>query len=246
MPLLSKVKEELSRMEEMQIISAVDEPTEWCSGLVVVPKPSGDVRLCVDLTQLNNSILREFHPVPSGDHTLAQLSGAKYFSKLDANSGFWQVGLSPDSDKLTNFRTSFGRFCFNRLPFGISSAPEHFQKRMNQVLEGTQGFLKEHDQNLDNTFQKLLEANLTLNKDRCEFQGRIQPTNLTVPQPTNLTVSPEVGPHPNTNSNTNRQKSDRVPSNAGQPLDPPLNLPKLQSSLWAAELTLRKLRLFCK
>ena len=137
MPLLSKVKEELSCMEEMQIISPVDEPTEWCSGLVIVPKPSRTVCLqavCVDLTQLNNSILREFHPVPSVDHTLAQLSGAKYFSKLDANSGFWQVGLSPESAKLTTFITPFGRFCFNRLPFGISSAPEHFQKWMNQVL----------------------------------------------------------------------------------------------------------------
>ena len=55
-----------------------------------------------------------------------------------------------------------------------------------------------------------------------DAQGRIQLTNLTVSQPINLTVSPEVGPHPNTNSNTNRRKSDRVPSNAGHPLDPPL------------------------
>ena len=176
------MKEELSRVEEMQIISPVDEPTEWCSGLVVVPKPSGDVRLCVDLTQLNNSILIEFHPVPSVDVTLAQLSEAKYFSKLDANSGFWQVGLSSESAKLTTFITPFGRFCFNRLPFGISSAPEHFQKRMNQVLEETQGFLcifddilahektlEEHDQNLDNTLQKSQEAILTLNKDKFEF-----------------------------------------------------------------------------
>ena len=77
--------------------------------------------------------------------------------------------------------TPFGRFCFNRLPFGINSAPELFHKRMNQVIEGTHGFLcifddilvhgktlGEHDQNLDNTLQKLQEANLTLNKDKCE------------------------------------------------------------------------------
>ena len=87
--LLSKVKEALSRMEKMQIISPVDGPTELCLCLISYsPKAERDVRLCVDLTQLNNGILREFHPVPSVDHTLAQLSGAKYFSKLDANSGF--------------------------------------------------------------------------------------------------------------------------------------------------------------
>ena len=73
-------------MEQMQIISKVDEPTEWCAGMVVVLKANGKVRICVNLTNLNESILREFHPLPSVDHTLAQLSGASVFSKLDANS----------------------------------------------------------------------------------------------------------------------------------------------------------------
>ena len=126
-PRLSKVKEEPFRVEQMQIISKVDEPTEWCAGMVVVPKADGKVRICVDLTKLNESILREYHPLPNIDHTLAQLAGATIFSKLDA--------LSPESAKLTTFITPFGRFCFNRLPFGISSAPEHFQKRISQVLE---------------------------------------------------------------------------------------------------------------
>ena len=100
--------------------------------MVVVPKANGKVRICVDLTNLRESILREFHPLPSVDHTLAQQSVATVLSKLDANSGFWQIGLSPESAKLTTFITPFGRFCFNRLPFGISSAPEHFQKRISQ------------------------------------------------------------------------------------------------------------------
>ena len=104
------------------------------------------------------------------------------FSKLDANSGFWQIGLSPESAKLTTFITPFGRFCFNRLPFGISSAPEHFQKRISQVLEGTDGALcqmddilvfgkttEEHDKHLEATLHKLQEANLTLNEEKCEF-----------------------------------------------------------------------------
>ena len=102
-PLLSKVKEELSRMEQMEIVSTVDEPTEWCAGMVVVPKANGKVCICVDPTKLNKSILREYHPLPSVDHTLAQLAGATIFSKLDANSGFWQISLSPESAKLTPF-----------------------------------------------------------------------------------------------------------------------------------------------
>ena len=150
--------------------------------MVVVPKPSGDVKICVDLTKLNENILRELYPLPSVDHTLAQLTGAKVFSKLDANSGFWQIGLSPESAKLTTFMTPFGRFCFNRLPFGINSAPEHLQKRIWEVLEGSEGSVcmmddvlvygnsvEEHNKRLKATMQKLQDANLTLNEEKCEF-----------------------------------------------------------------------------
>ena len=86
-PLLSKFKEELARMEQMHIISKVDEPTEWCAEMIVVPKANEKVRICVDL-RLNENIFREFHPLPCVDQTLAQLAGAKVFSKLDAKSGF--------------------------------------------------------------------------------------------------------------------------------------------------------------
>ena len=84
-------------------------------------------------------MLREVHPIPKVDEILGKLSGATIFSKLDANSGFWQIPLSEDSRLLTTFITPFSRFCFNKLPFGISSAPELFQKRMGKLLEGLEG-----------------------------------------------------------------------------------------------------------
>ena len=83
----------------------MEQPTDWCAGMVVIPKPNGKVRMCVDLTKLNESVRLERHPLPSVDRVLAQLSGATIFSKLDANSGFWQVPLSPDSALLTTFIT---------------------------------------------------------------------------------------------------------------------------------------------
>ncbi|KAK7485415.1 hypothetical protein BaRGS_00023363 [Batillaria attramentaria] len=70
----------------------------------------------------------------SADQSLAQLATSKAFTKLDANSGFWQIPLSEESRKYTTFVTPFGRFCFNRLPFGISSASEVFQRTMFTVL----------------------------------------------------------------------------------------------------------------
>ena len=87
LPLLPKVKEELLRMEKVGVISPVNEPTEWCSGMVVVSKPNGSVRICVDLTKLNENVMREQHIMPSVEQTLAQLNEAKLFSKLVTDSG---------------------------------------------------------------------------------------------------------------------------------------------------------------
>ena len=110
LPLREKVREELNRMEEMGVIAKVNEPTPWCAGLVVVPIKSGSVRICVDLKALNENVLRETHPIPKVDDTLAQLTGAAVFSKLDANSGFWQIPLPEESKSLTTFITPFGRY----------------------------------------------------------------------------------------------------------------------------------------
>ena len=87
-PLKPQVEEELCRMEQLGVIRRVDTPTKWCSGMVAVPKSNNKVRICVDLTKPNKSVCRERHILPSVEQTLAQLQGAKFFTKLDANSGF--------------------------------------------------------------------------------------------------------------------------------------------------------------
>ena len=138
-PLMKPVKEELERMEKMGVISRISESTDWCAGMVVVPKANWKVRICVDLTQYNNSVCRERHPLPAVEQTMAQLAGAKIFSKLDANSGFWQILLTQESIPLMTFIIRFGRFCFHRLPFGITSAPEHFQRCMQEIVGDIEG-----------------------------------------------------------------------------------------------------------
>nr|KAG5700450.1 hypothetical protein BaRGS_010363 [Batillaria attramentaria] len=180
-PLIPKVKDEIERMQAEGVISPITEPTSWCSGIVVVPKPNGAVRICVDLTHLNKSVQREVHPMASVDQSLAQLANSKIFTKLDAKSGFWQIPLSEESRKYTTFVTPFGRFCFNRLPFGISSASEVFQRTMSTVLSDLEGVIchmddvlvhaenqAEHDAILRQVMQRLQDAGLTLN-DKCEF-----------------------------------------------------------------------------
>lgn len=175
-------------MEKLGVISKMTQPTPWCAGMVVVPKPRAKIpiRLCVDLTPLNKWVRRERHILPAVDDTLAMLAGVKVFTKLDATSGFWQIPLSEESKLLTTLITPFGRYAFNRLPFGISSAPEHFQRRMSQMLEGCTGVvchaddilvygedIQQHEERLYQVLEKLKKEGLTLNSEKCEVANSI-------------------------------------------------------------------------
>ena len=104
--------------------------------MVVVPKPNGDVRICLDPSKLNKSILRETHPILSINYTLSQLAGSTVFAKLDCNSGFWQIPLSKESAHVTTFITLWGRCHFNVLPFGITPASENFPERSGKDSGG--------------------------------------------------------------------------------------------------------------
>ena len=141
---------------------------EWCAGIIPVLKPNGSVLICVDLTHLNKAFQREIHQMPSVDENLGKLGDSKIFPKLDTNSWFRQIPLDEESKLLTTFVTPFGRFCFNRLPFGISSVPEIFQRTMSKILEGSEGTLCQMDDVLLHGLHCLQEAGLTL-KDKCEF-----------------------------------------------------------------------------
>lgn len=165
-PLLPKVEQELKRMLSLGIISEVTEPTEWCAPMVPVVKKNGSVRICVDLKRLNQAVKRERFILPTLEDIAPKLSGASVFSTLDASSGFWQIPLDSSCVKLTTFITPVGRFCFNRLPFGVTSAPEIFQREMSKLLIGHKGTAvvmddilvygkdqNEHDENLEAVFE---------------------------------------------------------------------------------------------
>lgn len=183
-PMLEKVKEEIQRMEKDGVIERVTQPTEWCAPMVpVLKKNTGTARICVDLTKLNRSVKRERYILPTPDEITAKLSGATVFSSLDAASGFWQIPLHPDSCKLTTFITPFGRYCFKRLPFGITSAPEIFQRKMLETLEGLEGVavfmddiliygtsMEQHDARLEKVLQRVESAGLKLNKEKCSLR----------------------------------------------------------------------------
>ena len=130
---------ELKRLEELGVIVRVSEPTEWVSSIVVTEKKEGQkLRLCIDPKPLNNA-LKSIYPLPTMEDVLPQLGKAKVFSVCDLKNGFWHCTLDTESSLLTTFITPYGRYRWTQLPFGVSPAPEVFQWKLTEQLEGLKG-----------------------------------------------------------------------------------------------------------
>ncbi|CAC5423835.1 unnamed protein product [Mytilus coruscus] len=182
--LREKLKGTLKEMEDKEVIRKVDEPTDWVNSLVVVEKPkTGKLRICLDSRNLNKAIKREHFALPTIEDITTRLTGAKYLSKLDCNNGYWQLRMDKESQLLTTFNSPFGRYCFLRMPFGIKSAQEVFQKRVSQLFENLKGVetdiddilvwgttRKEHDDRLHSVLNRCQEVGLTLNAEKCKFR----------------------------------------------------------------------------
>ncbi len=118
-PLKDRLKKELDRMTTLGVIKRIEEPTDWVNSMVCVKKKNGDLRVCMDPKDLNDNITREHYQIPKREEIMNEMSGAKYFTKLDASQGFWQIRLDEDSTKYCTFNTPFGRYSFLRLPLMI-------------------------------------------------------------------------------------------------------------------------------
>lgn len=122
------LKTALNHLVKLKIIDKVDEHREWVHNLVIVEKLNGDLRMCLDPKNLNKCIKQNKYLIPTIEDISMKLFGAKVFSVLDLKDGFWHVELEESSKKLMTFATPFGNYQFNRLPFGICSSAETFQK----------------------------------------------------------------------------------------------------------------------
>ena len=111
------VRQEIDKMLGAGIIRKSKSP--WASPVVVVPKPDGSPRFCIDYRRLNSITKKDVYPLPRIDEALDTLGGALYFSALDLKAGYWQIPLSDSDAEKTAFITKFGLFEFTRLPFGL-------------------------------------------------------------------------------------------------------------------------------
>ena len=122
--LKEKVTEELNKLEKDGVIITI-EHSDWASPLVVEPKSHNkSVRLCEDYkVSVNREICEEHYPLPQVDDILATLAGGTKFLKLDFSNAYTQLALDINSGKMLTINTHLGLFCYNRLVYGVSSAP---------------------------------------------------------------------------------------------------------------------------
>nr|XP_054760675.1 uncharacterized protein LOC129266939 [Lytechinus pictus] len=159
--LQDKIKAELDSMEQQGVIRKIEYHTDWCSSMTTVVKKDGSIRICLDPRRLNDALKRCPHKVPTLEEVQPVFAGAQYFSKLDAKAGYWSVHLSEECQDLTTFRTPFGRYCFQRLPFGLCTSQDIFQQHIDRIVQNVPGCIciadgiaivgrteEEHDMNL--------------------------------------------------------------------------------------------------
>ncbi len=177
------IKKQLDDMVVQKVIAAETKPTKWVHPLVVIMKPDGTWRLCVDLTKLNKFVRRPYYPMVTSKEAVQNVpKGAKKFATLDAKAGYWQIPLAEQSQELTTFITPWGRFKFLRNPMGLASAQDEYCRRGDEALQGVQHYCKvvddilvhgETNQDLLNTVIDVLDRcrahKITLNPKKFQF-----------------------------------------------------------------------------
>ena len=128
--LLPLIEKEVKRMFEAGIIAPI-RFSEWVSNLVPTRNKSGEIKLCVDLRNLNQVSLKDHYPLPKMDHILQRVVGSSRISLLDGFSGFKQILVHLDDQDKTTFTTPWGTFKYVKMPFRLKNTCATFQRAMD-------------------------------------------------------------------------------------------------------------------
>ncbi|MEO0683466.1 MAG: reverse transcriptase domain-containing protein [Cyanobacteria bacterium J06649_11] len=180
------IDKELDKMIEKGLVRKSTSP--WASPVVLVPKSNGQTRMCFDYRAVNKVTVTDSHPLPRIDDLLDNLKDAKYFSKIDLKSGFWQIPMEESSIPKTAFTTHRGLYECIIMPFGLKNSPSTFERVIEHVFtEELWNFIlvylddiiiysqtfEEHLQHIQAALQKLGKASLKANPEKCDF-GEIE------------------------------------------------------------------------
>lgn len=180
------IKKQIEKEIDVMLENDVIEPSisPWCSPVLLVKKPNGENRLCLDSRQLNKITKRDTYPLPRVTTIIDNLRSAKYLSTLDLKSAFWQIPLENTSKEKTTFAVpGRGLFQFKVMPFGLVNASQTQQRLMDilfqahndkvwayldDIIISTSTF-EEHLEVLRLVMAILKEANLSINVEKCKF-----------------------------------------------------------------------------
>ncbi len=176
---------QINEMLDKGIIRESTSP--WSSPIILVKKKDGEMRFCVDYRKLNSVTVGHAHPLPRVDDILDSLGNSQYFSTLDLKSAYWQISVDEKDRHKTAFVTQRGLFEFNRMPFGLVTAPTTFQRAMDLVLSGLSYVIclcylddvivfgrdfNEHYDRLKTVLERLRSHNLRVKLEKCTIAAR--------------------------------------------------------------------------
>ena len=183
--MIEPLKREINRMLEFKVIQKLDinEATDWCHNLVLVRKPNGKLRVCLDPHTIYRTLQFNVHNAHTFQDIVSNLGTISKVSKIDTNSGFWTLPMNEELQLLTTFNTPWGQFCFTKMPFGLNQAQYFFQYYMDLNFQGinpTTNIIaddimihgqddSEHNRHLLQVLNKCHEIGLNLNPNKCEF-----------------------------------------------------------------------------
>ena len=217
-PIESKeaIDRELDFLIEEEIITEQVEPTPWVSSVTFPRKPNGEVRVCLDPSNLNKAIIREHHKPMTVEEIAHELAGATVYTKADALKAFLQIHLTHEASLLTTFNSHRGRLRFLRMPFGAKMSQDVFQLRMDAILEQCPGVIgihddmvifgvdqEDHDANLINLLNVCQKEGLVLNSKKTGTSKRESHILRGRVQRTRHASRPQEGPRDHRNDSAN-------------------------------------------
>lgn len=179
---LAELKKQLEELLRAGFVSPSKSP--FGAPILFVKKKDGTMRMCVDYRALNNLTIKNSYPLPRVDELFDRLQGAQFFSKIDLVSGYHQIRIAAEDIPKTAFRTRYGHYEFNVLPFGLTNAPATFMHLMHETFrEYLDDFvlvflddilifsktLADHERHVRLVMDKLRAAKLYAKESKCEF-----------------------------------------------------------------------------
>ena len=204
-----KVQEAIRAEVDKMLNAGIIEPSysEWSSPIVMVKKPNGKYRFCLDFRKVNSVSKKDAYPLPNMTGILDKLRSARYISTIDLSQAYFQIPLAKESREVTAFSVpGKGLYHFTRMPYGLTGAPATFQRLLDRLIGPEMepfafAYLDdivivtptfdEHVAWLRRVLEKIKSAGLTVNPDKCEFcRSQVRYLGFIVQQE-GLTVDPE-------------------------------------------------------